>query len=239
MNILLQDKKVYQKLIQNSFLTIDLSNNKVLHFFFTSDFNGLPFKFNFIYKSDPKTTHVFTTLHTFVYDIMDGSSMTNYELLFSDTIKKNLPFLYDSRHWFRTYNIVRSYFGSAKGDLRQATTSDVSDERKLYSLKESYRKIKTGAAIMEGVYNGEKFECEPLNKIKSFGPNEEFFLDGVWNERFELNEMLHKLLDEGKIWRFFCPLRHKDLDKMIAKFHPSERDIWFDKQIVFDALENQ
>lgn len=60
----------------------------------------------------------YTTLQTFIRNILTGDSTINFEVLWSDDLKNSsLSFLYDFRYDFINYNIIRSYLGLAIRDL--------------------------------------------------------------------------------------------------------------------------
>jgi len=61
----------------------------------------------------------YTTLQNFIRNILTGDSTINFEVLWSDDLRNSsLSFLYDMRHDFINYNIIRSYLGLASRDLK-------------------------------------------------------------------------------------------------------------------------
>lgn len=62
----------------------------------------------------------FTTLQGFIRNALTGDATINFEVLHSNDLKEdeNLSWLWEMRHDFRNYNIIKSYLGMAKRDLK-------------------------------------------------------------------------------------------------------------------------
>lgn len=74
--------------------------------------------------------HNFVSIHAFIRNLISGDSTVNFECLFSNEManSKELSFLYDMRHEFISYTLIKSYLGLAKRDIKmlnsQKTESD-------------------------------------------------------------------------------------------------------------------
>ena len=61
----------------------------------------------------------FSTLQTFIRNALTGDATINFEVIWSDEIlKTDLAWLADYRYLFVNYNIIKSYLGMAKRDLK-------------------------------------------------------------------------------------------------------------------------
>jgi predicted nucleotidyltransferase len=61
----------------------------------------------------------FTSLQGFIRNTLSGDATINYEVLFSDELRDSeLNWLWTMRHDFRNYNVIKSYLGLAKRDLK-------------------------------------------------------------------------------------------------------------------------
>ena len=70
------------------------------------------------YKEDG-VDHNFTSLQVFIRNILTGDNTINFEALHSDTMRdSNLSWLWDMRDDFVNHNIIKSYLGLAKRDLK-------------------------------------------------------------------------------------------------------------------------
>lgn len=63
--------------------------------------------------------YLFVSLHTFIGNILNGDSTINFEVVNSkQLIGSELEWLYDIRHYFNTFTIIKSYLGFARRDIR-------------------------------------------------------------------------------------------------------------------------
>jgi len=65
----------------------------------------------------------YSSLKNFIRNILNGYNTINFECLFTDTMKDNIPFLYENRYKFINYNIIKSYLGFAKRDYKMFSKS--------------------------------------------------------------------------------------------------------------------
>lgn len=80
------------------------------------------------------TDHNFVNIFTFLRNCLNGDSCVNFEAIHHEPIKSSvLGFLWDMRHSFYNYKILRSYNGFAKRDIREIPkqTSDLDKNKKL------------------------------------------------------------------------------------------------------------
>jgi predicted nucleotidyltransferase len=73
----------------------------------------------FQYKKD-NIDYLFVDLQTFVKNLLKGDSTINFESIFSHEFKNStdLSFLYENRFLFYNYNLIRSYLGLARRDVK-------------------------------------------------------------------------------------------------------------------------
>lgn len=68
---------------------------------------------------DKGVDYNFTNLQTFIRNALTGDATINFEVLFSDELRaSNLGWLATYRNHFINYNIIKSYLGLAKRDLK-------------------------------------------------------------------------------------------------------------------------
>jgi len=61
----------------------------------------------------------FTTIQGFIRNALTGDSTVNFEVLHSNSLKNSsLSWLWECRNYFINYNIIKSYLGLAKRDLK-------------------------------------------------------------------------------------------------------------------------
>lgn len=132
MNIHFKDENLYHSLIKNTctqfkvgahiyalenensdidFLNIYFENNQNRNSFLW-EHHQLQFKKHNIDNN-------FTTLQGFIRNILVGDATINIEVLFSEQMRdSSLNWLWEMRYSFINYNIIRSYLGMAKRDLK-------------------------------------------------------------------------------------------------------------------------
>jgi len=93
---------------------------------------------------DKNIDYNYTSLKNFIRNILTGDSTINFECLFTDTMKDNIPFLYENRYKFINYKIIKSYLGLAKRDYKMLSKKlDKHFKHKLneHEVKDLNRKI--------------------------------------------------------------------------------------------------
>lgn len=272
MNILIKDKKFFEKLTQDKF------NNEIFRMEMGSKLYGLKTKesltnilviytempahgnsllstypFYFQYETK-KTQYTLVTLKNFVNSIIIDGNYIFYDALFSDELRDSkLKFLWESRSWFRTYPVIKERLKTAKFHLKLIHSSEVTEKNKFKYLKHAYRHIKTAEMIFSNSFklllaqellsDGTSQMLLTLNEKEKWEPTEDWVMDRIWAHAEDLRERLDSACQKGSIWRYFCPLRHRDLDNWVRKATGTWQDHqptdYLDYTSVYEALENQ
>lgn len=127
--------------------------------------------------------HNFVNLFTFFKNCINGDSTINFEIINHESIKNSpLVFLWDMKHAFYNYKILRSYNGLARRDIRELPkqTSEADKSKKLAHVLRGHEFSKM---IMEKTFNPIITE-ELKSKIKRIKAIDH------WNERKTVTEFL-------------------------------------------------
>ncbi len=160
----------------------------------------------------------FVSIFTFLRNLINGDSTLNIEFSHSKLlIGTPLEFLYNCRHFFYNFNILRSYNGLAKRDLKHLH-KEKTERDKNKKIIHAYR----GNLFANQILNNEfevKISDEHLDIIKGFR-----LLDHNGREAkiIELNNEL----DE-----FRLKINKVHNDKQIVKFMDIEYQKFFDSQL--------
>ena len=99
----------------------------------------------------------FTTLQKFIRNLINGDSPHNYEVLFSEEIlNSDLSWLLEYRSHFAGYNLIRSYLGLVKRDMKDFNKELHGVDRSKITelgykkLAHAYRGLDTAIALMVG-----------------------------------------------------------------------------------------
>ncbi len=146
------------------------------------------------YKEDG-IDHNFVSVHSFIRNCLNGDSTINFEVIQSDELQgTKLAFLNENKEAFKTYQIIRSYLGFARRDIKY-----------YYKTKTEYEKKKQLEHIIRGflysydlIHTNFKFKLINLNlkdKIKDLDVNTNDVLKKydfcITNTRIDLNERLN------------------------------------------------
>lgn len=201
----------------------------------------------------------FTNLQTFIRNALTGDATINFEVLFSDgLIQTDLQWLYSFRNHFINYNIIKSYLGLAKRDLKywKKDTSNMRNHTSETNKKLSHfvRGIIFANMLIKGSFTMDlintktysKFnysDLELLDRIKhgtldySFNMIVDFFEKQMHFLRVENNTNL----ENKKIPLYMDTKILKQLDNEVINFTNKFRDK-VDKvdygELYYDALEN-
>jgi predicted nucleotidyltransferase len=182
----------------------------------------------------------FTTLTSFIRNILTGDSTINFEMLFSDNLKNSeLNFLYENRQYFINYNIIKSYLGLAKRDLKY-WKKDTNN-----CLKHSIETNKKLSHFVRGVLfaemllnnkftlklnksfilNYEKSDLDILIDIK----NSDFqvdldFINFIEEKMYDLRKLLNHKFEQGYIYKYMNPIKMKEIDSFIKDFISSKQN---------------
>jgi len=165
------------------------------------------------YKIDNED-HLFISVVGFIKNIINGDSTINFELLCSDQFKEHNLFkcLYNIRHVFRTYNLIKSFLGFAHRDYKMYLKE-----------KDTYIKNKKLGHILRGI----TIAKELLNLDKEFNYNETIEL---FKFKLKNNTMIHsdllieiqrlktlntQYLQENKLSRLVQPKDIKIINELV------------------------
>lgn len=178
--------------------------------------------------------HNFTTLQAFIRNAMTGDATINFETLFSEELKLSpLKWLWRHRESFINYNIIKSYLGMAKRDLKmylkdsnRGTVNTVETDKKLSHF---YRGLIYAEMLLEGEFS---LKLEGKHHVMAKGYMDDFtFLknvkSGEWSKDRDTNmdflkeaedkmenlrKKLNARLDARKIVKFMNPENMQSLD---------------------------
>lgn len=102
-------------------------------------------KDNNIHKQDI----IISTLDQFLHNLLNGDSTINYEVVMQNCFKNTtIDFLHDFKKMFTNYNIINSYYGMAKRDIKfYKKSNDINDKKK--KLNHIIRGVLIGNFIKE------------------------------------------------------------------------------------------
>ncbi len=193
--------------------------------------------------------HVYVNIFAFLKNILNGDSTTFFEIINHESIKNSpLRFLWEMRHAFYNYKILRSYNGICRRDIRELPKQK-SEEDKNKKLTHVLRGHIFSKMIMDKSFNpiiSEELKAE-IKTIKSITN---------WEERKKVAYKLKKEVEEYR--KYISKLHDSDnfplptfmdvenqklLDKYMNELINSdiwkERSNWFmDLNIFYEANEN-
>jgi predicted nucleotidyltransferase len=260
MNIHSQDKKFLEKLKEMSFMRVRVGS----HLY---DMNGKDSDIDYLYLyvkpkelansfswehhqlqfKEDGIDHNFTDLHSFIRNIMTGDSTINFEALHSEEFKNNpkVKFLYENRKWFYSYNIIRSYLGLSRRDLKMCTKVrpkvDGINHKKLYH---ACRGMRAAEHLMKGAYENvvsdmlfSKYLREIKDgKILKYEARE--LIKATDNCIGHTREELNKKFEDGLIPRVMSVYYMELLDVWLKGFtNQHQKHFDFDCRYFYNALE--
>lgn len=180
----------------------------------------------------------YTTLQTFIRNILTGDSTINFEVLFSKELKhsEDLKWLYNYRFAFINYNIIKSYLGLAKRDLkmwRKSTKNGVHTTETNKKLSHFFRGVTIAHNCIK--YTRERLNIDLLTHQDVTVLDKDiitFLMDvktGVYSKDIEAinyaeivmnsdREELNILLNEGQIEKFMHPVTLRGLDSKVLAY---------------------
>ena len=197
------------------FLIIYNEGNKN-NFSFLWEHHQLQFKEN-------NCDYIFTTLQNFIRNILTGDSTINFELLFSKQVRdSSLNFLYKLRHFFIGYNVMNSYIGLAKRDLKFAKKILKTGNQK--ELKKRISHVFRGVMIAEDLVEGNTYKQPSSSFLRyirgsgfSLKEKKKRILD-LEGRILQVKQKLNKRLEKGKIARTMRAQDLKVLDGKVRTF---------------------
>jgi predicted nucleotidyltransferase len=188
----------------------------------------------------------FVNIFNFIRNTINGDSTINFEVINDKSIwKTELGFLYSLRRSFCNYNIIRSYLGLARRDVKQMKMGNT-DRDKNKKLMHAYRGLK----FAENIFNGKSIELD--EETHSFLVSLKGITD--WKTRHEhvdiltdkietLRKEVNTKLDAGKLTKFMRVDDQKELDDALSNlinsdFYNNKVFDYMDMSMIYDANEN-
>lgn len=252
MNIHFKDKKLLKQLESNTISTFIVGSKLYGSDNENSDIDTLSIYLDNIpsfmwehhqlqFKEEDKDLN-FTTLQTFIRNILTGDATINLEVLFSRQIEGSvLSFLYNFRKEFINYNIIKSYLGMAKRDM--VLYKKNKSPKKLGHI---FRGICFAKQLMMGDLDVEMntytydVNIKDIDILKSIldGKNDDLLadlIDDMNKLRIELNETLTR----KRIHRYMNPDILKEIDLEVKKLYSYSEVLEIDYgDLFYDVLEN-
>lgn len=257
MNIHITDKNLVSNLNSSKLLSIEvgssmygtndsLSDKDYLTIYLTSksELYSSSFSHHQIqYKDlDNNIDYNFVSIHSFIRNLLSGDSTINFEIINTNKlIGTKLEFLYNNRFEFFTYNIIRSYLGLARRDLKEM--SSLSNSRDIAKkLAHAYRGYEFAKMIYDGDFSIENITDEIRNKIfelknidKSLNHIE---FKNIRTNIEELRSELNFKLDKGEIIRYLNSSFQRKLDEWMISLFEGRELISFDLGMFYESNEN-
>jgi len=168
MNIHIEDRELFKELKKISILNIEIgsrmygtnnekSDTDILYIYIPSydELNSISASHHQYQFKENGVDHIFTDIYTFIKNSLNGDSTINFEVINSKKlIGSDLEWLYNTRHLFRNYKILRAYLGRARKDLKQIRSkSNVEDMTK--KLSHGIRSYQFACNVLEDVFSSE------------------------------------------------------------------------------------
>ena len=241
MNIHIQDDKLFHDLLDSTFFNIKMGS----HLYGTCDANS-DTDFLCVYSpslnqmtsfnksihqiqfkdAEHKTDYVFTDIYSFFWNLLNGDSTINFEILHSEDFKKSEFGEYFSKlaPKLRTYSIVVAYLGFANRDIKYFW-KEKTDREKIKKLLHIVRGFNFAKKIFYDYENFSLFDASLLEKKKAL----QHFQGEALKEVFESS--LKSLVEEIKTFR--QDVLNVALDKKeIRRFLSVEEQIKIDDDLL-------
>jgi len=249
MNIHFTDKELFYSLIDNTVFSTKIgshmygldtseSDKDYLYVYLedTDNNNSFMWEHHQLQYNEEDKDIMFVTLQNLIRNALTGDSTINFELIHSDVIKNSsLQWLWERRNYFINYNIIRSYLGLARRDLkfwRKFTNNGKkhTDETNK-KLSHFVRGVIFAYNLMSDNFslnlkNTTTYEESGLNdydlvlSIKHGFTSEHFVEYVLYFEMLmdNLRDDLNNKLNNHKIYKFMSEKNLKDLDKNLKNF---------------------
>jgi len=201
--------------------------------------------------------YVFTDIYSFFWNLLNGDSTINFEVLHSEDFKSSDfgKLFSEITPELRTYSIIIAYLGFAKRDIKYF--------HKEKTLRDKFKKIlhiERGYRFANEIfrnYNGFNLKNEyvlaskkqysmlmDLDKIRSENKIEEFSDEELFNDFLDLysgeieilrKNFINKALENKELTRFLNIESQKKLDKILLDF--SKTTYFKEKQLEYIDLE--
>lgn len=245
MNIHFDDISLKNKLIQSTIIKVEVgssiyglkdenSDTDYLCIYRESADNLKSFMYEHhqLQYKDYNVDWIFTNVQTFIRNILTGDSTINLEVLFSRSlIGTELEFLWMFRHNFINYNIIKSYLGLAKRDLKMYLSNKDKTPKKLSHF---YRSVIFAEQLIGGELNLTEHH-QFLYDTKFNNKNEEFLIE--FKAKMEYLRILNnENLEQNKIPRIMDIKTLEIIDREIKKIKTSKNINY--KNLFYEALSN-
>jgi len=268
MNIHFKNKELFNDLNENTVLKCKVgshlyglndenSDNDFLSIYLENDRSSFLWEHHQLQFKEDKIDYNFSSLQMFIRNTLTGDATINFEVLWSEEIKDSeLSWLTDFKHDFVNYNIIKSYLGLAKRDLKywRKETSNASKFNASSNKKLSHfvRGLIFAKMLLEDNFtldlenrktfdNGFKNDKDFLIAIKKG----DYFGVKLLAQTLEttMNEMrteLNSRLEKREIRTYMNTTKLELLDITMKKFIKSKKDLSeLDYgNIFYDVLEN-
>jgi len=182
---------------------------------------------------DKNIDHNFTNIQTFIRNTLTGDSTINIETIFSKLKDTKLDFLYQNRYKFINYNIIKSYLGLAKRDLKMYLSGIDRTSKKLTHF---YRSVLFAEDLIVNKNLNVLKDNEFLRDTKFKNKNIEY-IDVFKNKMDYLRSLNNKNLEQNKIQRYMDSNSLKNIDEFVKSLGYSEININY-KNLFYDAMSN-
>lgn len=219
-------------------ITNDSSDQDILNIYAPSsmDLNSFIWTHHqFQYKHN-NTDFLYTSIQTFLRNIITGDSTINFEALFTDAFHNNkeLSFLHHNKYDFVSYDLLKAYLGLIKRDLKFYSKNN--DLKKLFH---AYRGLLSFKAIQSQTYSNDWSNNSELSRIKQsqIDPNDaQDLASSIQKEIEDLRSDLNTLLDNKKINKTVTLDNLKKIDSWIMAYTKS--NIYRSKQMKRSLFQN-
>lgn len=197
---------------------------------------------------EKNTDLIFSDLFIFIRNLLSGDSTINFEVLHSSELaSSDLKFLSDNKLQFYNYNILKSYLGLAKRDLKQCF-SESNQYLNTKKLSHAYRGIVTAEAILAGNYDNHLSQYQSdFNIIKDLKfnnyQNGQALISSLEERSNQLRDRINKLLEQKQLVRCLSISFMKELDLWLNQFTginsyiDKQNKLVMDKTIYYQVLE--
>jgi predicted nucleotidyltransferase len=194
------------------------------------------------------TDLIFTDLFIFIRNLLSGDSTINFEVLHTKELAdSDLKFLSDNKKQFYNYNILKSYLGLAKRDLKQCF-SETNHYLNTKKLSHAYRSIITAEAILAGNYDNHLSHYQvDFNIIKDLKfnnyTNGQTLITELEAKCGLLRDKINKMLEQKQLVRCLRLEFMQELDLWLQDFSGTntyiakQNQLVMDKQIYYQVLE--
>jgi hypothetical protein len=281
MNIKIKDKWIFESLMDSALVKVnvgshlynmitDNSDKDILIVYAKPRLNENSYLWDHhqIQYDAEGVNYIFTDLQNFIRNILTGDSTINFEAIHTKAfLDSKLFFLYQNRKSFRNYNIIKSYLGMVKRDIKRVENRSKSFLSTAYSNPSS-EPAKITSKDMYHIYRGLVFSdlcimnqfsidlknmggdfysyCYDLKKGEYLSHKYSLydFLDLCKDKMNTNRKKLNQMLEKKEINRFGDVMFLSNLDEKIMNFCDS--NYYRHKQIenslvidkIYEALEN-